>query len=614
VLGFRKRDRSRLLLLAALVLGLSLVTAMIFQLATAKLIQGTRKKTATANPIQQENSLPGTSAWQVKKPSSHGEIQAYAGEDSVHVGGQVDLHVSTLVPETYDIQIYRLGYYHDLGGRLMQDIPDNPSSPQGYYEGINAFPTACPTCTTSALDSLGQETSLTKPNWRVSTMISFSPNWISGVYLIKLIEQIGHYEWNVPIVVRNDSSVSDIVYNYPIYTDQAYNFWGGAGFYHNFRPHSPPIGFAISLGRPLVQWAGTGNLFFWTYQMIRFLEEQGYDVSYATDESISNGTTNLLNHKVVVTGGHDEYYTYSERRAIQHASASGVSVAYFGGNTMYWQIRADEKNRVLTCYKEATFPTYRDPLDTPDNPLRYLSTTQWRDPPLNSPEDGFLKEMFGNWSEGPLAGYGVHINQDLRLQSTQSWVYWNTNAHDGQLISGILGDEVDILFADSSIGPNDRLTIVAQSPFLNIKKQRLLSFSLLDELSNNAVMFDAGTIYWPLGLSDYLPKIIGLQNPIPESAVLRQMTNNILYRMITSAYPGRLTPTPPPVYHTSVYCPGATTGPCNITLAPAVSTPAPIPSPAGTPGPALPPSIPTRHSSKSSKIPIHSYAFSTEGG
>ena len=51
------------------------------------------------------------------------------------------------------------------------------------------------------------------------------------------------------------------------------------------------------------------------YPMIRFLEENGYDVSYTTGVDMSQpGAASIIEqHKVYLTAGHDEYWSGQQR-------------------------------------------------------------------------------------------------------------------------------------------------------------------------------------------------------------------------------------------------------------------------------------------------------------
>jgi hypothetical protein len=112
---------------------------------------------------------------------------------------------------------------------------------------------------------------------------------------------------------------------------------------------------------------GVGNLFDWTYSMLRFLEQNGYDVTYTTNDAVSEGLTNLMNYKGFVVGGHDEYWDYSERHKVEQAISKGMSLASFSANVMYWQIRyttvPNTNHKAIICYKYPELDPYSTQLD-----------------------------------------------------------------------------------------------------------------------------------------------------------------------------------------------------------------------------------------------------------
>ena len=99
------------------------------------------------------------------------------------------------------------------------------------------------------------------------------------------------------------------------------------------------------------------------YPMIRWLERNGYDVSYFTDVDTHRSGGELLEHDVPsCRSGHDEYWSLarsaSQRRGAREA---GVHLAFFSGNEIYWKVRweraaADGRtpasDRTMVCYKE----------------------------------------------------------------------------------------------------------------------------------------------------------------------------------------------------------------------------------------------------------------------
>ena len=111
--------------------------------------------------------------------------------------------------------------------------------------------------------------------------------------------------------------------------------------------------------------------------MIRFLESNGYDMSYISslDTDISgsgrNGNgTNLLNHEVFLSVGHDEYWSRISVPTWKTPETQAVNLAFFSGNEVYWKTRweasedgSNTPDRTLVCYKDTWADTQIDPVD-----------------------------------------------------------------------------------------------------------------------------------------------------------------------------------------------------------------------------------------------------------
>lgn len=66
---------------------------------------------ATQNPIQAENSLPGTPGWNdFSSDLAPGTLSGYGSKISVNHGDSIDFYVTTTAP-SFTIDIYRTGYY-----------------------------------------------------------------------------------------------------------------------------------------------------------------------------------------------------------------------------------------------------------------------------------------------------------------------------------------------------------------------------------------------------------------------------------------------------------------------------------------------------------------------
>ena len=211
-------------------------------------------------------------------------------------------------------------------------------------------------------------------SWTVPT------NAVSGVYIAHLVRDDGSADDNqIPFVVRDDSSHSAIVYQTSDTTWQAYNDWGGSSLYNG------PTGRAtkVSYNRPFATRADTPNgqdyLMSTEYPMIRFLEANGYDISYQAEADTDRSGSLLLNHKTFLSVGHDEYWSGAQRANVEAARDAGVNLAFFSGNESYWKTRwepsidgTNTSYRTIVCYKETVANAKTDPSST--------WTGTWRDP------------------------------------------------------------------------------------------------------------------------------------------------------------------------------------------------------------------------------------------
>ena len=127
------------------------------------------------------------------------------------------------------------------------------------------------------------------------------------------------------------------------------------------------------------------------YPMIRFLEENGYDVSYTSGVDVSQpGYASVIEqHKVFLSAGHDEYWSGQQRANVTAARDAGVNLAFFSGNEVYWKTRwepsidgSSTANRTLVTYKETHYNAPTDPQDPP------TWTGTWMDPRFSPPGDG----------------------------------------------------------------------------------------------------------------------------------------------------------------------------------------------------------------------------------
>jgi hypothetical protein len=286
-----------------------------------------------------ENLRTGASGWLAPDAINHG-VEGYASEVSVLPGDAVHLHVSTAPEADYRIAVFRIGWYGGSGGTLVACVPADCVS----FEHGTAQPLPAP-------DANGE----VRAGWPVTDTIRAARDWRSGYYLAKLTLANGGQPNGVLFVVRDQpANASSVLVVAPVNTWQAYNYWGGKSLYDFSSDGRVPAN-RVSFDRPWSpgsQW----QFFAWSVQAIRFLERNGFDVSYTTDVDVDSDPRELLRHTLVVLAGHGEYWTSGERNAFEAARDAGVNLMFLGANNGYWQVRYEDGRRTIVGYKSDADP------------------------------------------------------------------------------------------------------------------------------------------------------------------------------------------------------------------------------------------------------------------
>jgi len=489
------------------------------------------------NVIACENTQPGDpqSDWFVDG-SGDQTIQGFATSMSVNVGQTVSFKIDT--PSTnYHIDILRLGYYQGDGARkIVSAMKPTAKLPQTQP--------ACNTDSTTGLIDCG--------NWSVSASWTVPSTAVSGVYIAHLVRDDAQDPGGdslIPFVVRNDASHSAVILQTSDATWEAYNTYGGNSLYQCTVacPPGDPNGYkgadAVSYNRPFHTCdddEGRSCLFYAEWPMIMFLEQNGYDVSYTSESDVASNASLLLNHKLFISSGHDEYWSASQRANVTAARDAGVNLAFFSGNEIFWKTRwgadpAGNANRVITTYKETHYSTI--PVDPQDPPTW---TGSWMDPRYSPPADG------GN-PQNSLTGQLFNINfgtSDITVPSTYSKLRMWRNTAVANLASGqsrtlapgvgTLGYEWD-LDADDGFRPAglfdmSSTTVSGLQPFTDYGTTTANTGTATHHLTlyrapSGALVFGAGTVQWAWGLSDENPSGA---NPDP---VMEQATVNLFADM-----------------------------------------------------------------------------------
>lgn len=517
--------------------------------------------TQPVNDIVRENRLSGdpSTEWDI---NGWGDptIQGFGHDISINRGETIFFKIKTDSTD-YRIDIYRMGYYAGMGARRVDTIEPSVKLPQHQPEGLRDETTRLYDC----------------GNWEVSASWQAPPDAMSGIYFARLVRQdsdpstwradnsqegpaerpivsphaygaLGHGRLanalreprasHIYFVVRHDDSHSDILFQTADTTWQAYNPYGGYCTYGRVNPGYPrgigipPRAYKVSYNRPLKtrDYRAVNMVFNAEYPCVRWLEANGYDVTYFTGVDSDRRGEEIRKHRLFLSTGHDEYWSLEQRKHVEAARDTGVNLAFFSGNEVFWKTRwepsIDEEgvpHRTLVTYKE-----------THDNakidPVADVWTGTWRDPrPFNpegpQPENALTGTIFtvNAWRNDPLivpAKYAAlrfwRNTEVAKLKAGERAV----------LLKGLLGHEWDEDL-DNGFRPPGlfRLseTTVDNVPYLqdngtvydsgtathhltlyrHESSKNAQSFSNKDSAPENgsgALVFGAGTVQWTWGL------------------------------------------------------------------------------------------------------------------
>jgi hypothetical protein len=493
----------------------------------------------------------GTSATNRPDP----DLVGFATDFSVARGSTVQFKIRS--DATFQVDIFRIGHYDGNGARLVHSI--------GSIGGpTNQIP--CVSNTQTGLIDCG--------NWSVTASWSIPSTAVSGVYLARLtrLSPADGRANHIIFVVRNDGSTSPLVFQTSDTTWQAYNFWGGNSTYAGCNVTDQPSGRAVkvSYNRPfaMTPWPhavpcptgltvenawfrdgtesingtaspglnaprwhlGEHGLFGAEYSMIRFLEANGFDVTYISGIDADRNGALLLQHQAFMSVGHDEYWSWQQRRNVERARDAGVHLAFLSGNEVHVKIRWEDNYRTLVTYKglepsgewtglwegqaTSTGRQYSFPENALTGHLKWILDPEGRG--ISTPTASQQQHRFWrliDWTGAPATlGYGV-VGYE-----------WDGTPRNSDTPAGLL-ELSETVWADapSAYGISVHHTTLYRHP-------------------SGALVFGAGTIRWAWGLEPPPPYIAsdgavcpGGPRCVPQATAadqrLRQATVNLLIDM-----------------------------------------------------------------------------------
>jgi hypothetical protein len=459
------------------------------------------------NAVYLENQNPGTTGWQITNPvtTAAPEIAGYADTTSINKGGTINFKVSMATAGQYTINVYRLGYYGGAGGRLMAS--------SGTLSGVKQ----------AACGVTDAATRLIECRWNTSYSLVTATNWTSGLYVANLTVSATGKQSQIWFVVRDDSSRSDLLFQSSFSTFLAYNNYGDTERHslYEYNSTNGQRAFKVSFDRPLgattIDQGNSNDMRRYERNMARWLESQGYDVSYISTMDTHLSPSLLLQHKTYLSVGHDEYWSLEMRNNVENARNAGINLGFFSANSAYWRVRFEpstlgDPNRVMVCYKD---PAANDPI---------APTYLWRGPENNRPENALLGVMY--------VGDDVYnTGYDFVVTNATDPYYRNTGLTNGTAVSTLVGYEWDAA-VNNGFSPPGLVTLSSSptlpsvfAPGLPPGTSSAISNAVRYTAASGAKVFSTGSIQFAWGLD--ADSVVTVQS----DSRIRQFVINVLADM-----------------------------------------------------------------------------------
>jgi len=412
---------------------------------------------AWAGVISTENQKAGQpGGWPVTLDGTAkgpGRVDVYPDQWSIRTGDSVHLKVRSTT--SYSVRVFRLGYYQGYGARQVKLLTGFGADPQPYPHPDSTY-------------------GLAEARWHDSVSIPTDSSWTPGIYVAR-VEQPSGYQGETFFVLRDDGRTRmPIVLVLPTATHQAYNAWpsakrGGMSLYEFNSSGVVPSEARTSIGsfaqavkvswdRPFMVGGGTADLGTWDYPLARFLERNGWEVAYVTDEDVHARPSVLDDRKAILWVGHSEYWS---RGMFDHALAkrnAGTPMMFATGNTIGFQIRYESgaagPQSTVVGYKQSWRSDPEQALAQSlesqgryDDAARHyaLVTRGWK-ALRYSPEHGIDERRPGMVLTGVTTAGAFsywYPWAELRVRNSSHWIWSNTGLGYNETIRGAFGYEWD---------------------------------------------------------------------------------------------------------------------------------------------------------------------------
>lgn len=350
--------------------------------------------------------------------------------------------------------------------------------------------------------------------WPATTALATDDEWSSGFYEVAFTVD-DHGKSRVShafFVVRPAAGApsGSILLALATNTWHAYNDFGGANLYTGAtqvsltRPmsrgylHKPPgPGRRVTALHPpdpqlsahvgylqlnhLSPWAGSAGWPDWEEPFLAWAERDGFAVDVCTNADLEDHPELLDDHQLLLSVGHDEYWSSGMRDTVEAFTAHGGNVAFFSGNTSLWQVRLEDHTtgddgasgpaETMVGYKGQF---RKDPVY--DTDAHATLTSIWSDHTIGRPENLMTGVSF---TRGGYHRIGKRVTNGAggyTLHRADHWIFDGTGLDYGDVLGAgatIVGYECDgcdftyrdgLPYPTGSDGTPSTFTILGSAP------------------------------------------------------------------------------------------------------------------------------------------------------
>jgi hypothetical protein len=378
-------------------------------------------------------------------------VAGYCWPQSVGQGEQVALHLSSPGGLDVQVEIARVGVQRDVVWTGTVPTGEHPVPQRAWSEGCG---------------------------WPAATSVTAGPGWRSGYYEVTLSVQVeGKLRRDHAFFVLRPpaDSPNTILLQLSTNTWYAYNDFGGLNLYTGatssslqrpmargylfkpagagrrvatVNPPDPDMNAHVGYLRHhhLSGYAGSAGWPDWELPFVQWAEREGFEFDMCTNADLEDHPTIVDRYRLVLSVGHDEYWSGRMRDTVEGFVGRGGNVAFFSGNTSFWQVRLEDHTPEGPAGRMVGYKGQfkDDPVYGTDRQAELTSI--WSDHLIGRPENHMTGVSFsrggyhriGKRVTSGAGGYTVH--------RPDHWMFDGTGITYGDVLGGgstIVGYECD---------------------------------------------------------------------------------------------------------------------------------------------------------------------------